>query len=688
MSDVAQPAADADLTGRTLGDFKLLRRLGRGAMAEVYLAEQQSLRRQVALKVLKAALAGDVNYVQRFQNEARAAAALVHANIVQIYEVGCSGGVHYIAQEYVQGMNLREWMTRNGPPDAKLAVAVMRQTAAALHKAAQAGIVHRDIKPENIMLSKTGEVKVADFGLARIAREDDVLHLTQVGITMGTPLYMSPEQVEGKPLDPRSDLYSFGVTCYHLLTGAPPFTGETALAVAVQHLNVQPRRLEEARPDLPPGLARIIHRMMEKKPGDRYVSARELLADLRALPVAADDEAEAWAAGVDEQTALELSVTAGLHSAVGKLDDVMKTQALVLKKREAWLRRLAVVAAAAFVVGGLVAAVKSKRTPSVLASAAAEQAVVHIPKQESARAQFLAAQMQLTDVEAWLRSVERYYPNDAYFNDRARQELARLYWKENRLDEALALFDRFADRLETEYKAFGLAGQSLVQTKRGELDLAAQTLAQLMPLRNRLDPRMSQELQYAITANQQALRETGVLPAETPTSPVPRQGSAQEQLYFAQMQLGDKEKEDALASVAIFFPQDAYYTTLAKQELARLFLLQNRLKDAAPLLDELANHAVGDRSVRAFGLAGQAIVAARQNDAPRAARALEQLRPLNDALDPGTAGLVVEVLTTLEGKLPQQTVREWQQWAREVAPPGDAPPPNGPPLRKPRSPGG
>ena len=142
----------------------------------------------------------------------------MHANIVQIYEVGCADGIHYIAQEYVQGMNLREWMPRNGPPDAKLTVAVMRQVAAALHKAAQTGIVHRDIKPENIMLSKAGEVKVADFGLARIAREDDVLHLTQVGITMGTPLYMSPEQVEGKPLDPRSDLYSFGVTCYHMLS--------------------------------------------------------------------------------------------------------------------------------------------------------------------------------------------------------------------------------------------------------------------------------------------------------------------------------------------------------------------------------------------------------------------------------------------------------------------------------------
>ena len=215
MSSPARPAAadESDLSGRTLGDFRLLRRLGRGAMAEVYLAEQQKLRRQVALKVLKTNLAGDATYVARFQNEAMAAAALVHANIVQIYEVGQADGCHYIAQEYVPGMNLREWLQRNGTPDAAFALTVMRQTAAALHKAAQAGIVHRDIKPENIMLSTGGEVKVADFGLARIGRDDDALHLTQIGVTMGTPLYMSPEQVEGKDLDPRSDLYRFGVSC-------------------------------------------------------------------------------------------------------------------------------------------------------------------------------------------------------------------------------------------------------------------------------------------------------------------------------------------------------------------------------------------------------------------------------------------------------------------------------------------
>ena len=190
----------ADLSGHLLGDYRILRRLGRGAMADVYLAEQQSLGRQVAIKVLKPELASDSGYVQRFQREARAAASLIHANIVQIHEVACIDGVHLIAQEYVQGVNLQQYLARSGTLDLRLALLVIRQTAAALAKAAEQKIVHRDIKPENIMLTKAAEVKVADFGLARVLQAEGSVKLTQVGMTMGTPLYMSPEQAEGSPL--------------------------------------------------------------------------------------------------------------------------------------------------------------------------------------------------------------------------------------------------------------------------------------------------------------------------------------------------------------------------------------------------------------------------------------------------------------------------------------------------------
>ena len=268
------PVAQSDLAGRQLGGYHLLRRLGRGAMSEVYLAEQISLRRHVALKILKANLAVQDSYVKRFQLEAQAAASLVHPNIVQIYEVGCADGLHFIAQEYVQGMNLHELLTRRGAPDLQLALAIMRQTAAALAKASERGIVHRDIKPENIMFSGHGEVKIADFGLARLSNAET--RLTQEGYTLGTPLYMSPEQVEGKPLDVRSDIYSLGVTCYHMLAGQPPFHGDTALNVAVQHLKGTPDDLGELRPDLPPALCRLIHKMFARKPEDRCQRPRAL----------------------------------------------------------------------------------------------------------------------------------------------------------------------------------------------------------------------------------------------------------------------------------------------------------------------------------------------------------------------------------------------------------------------------
>src|SRR6478672_13394799 len=269
---------ESDLSGRRVGDYQLLRRLGRGGMADVYLAEQLSLRRQVALKVLRKNLAGDDAYIRRFQHEAQAAAKLVHANIVQIYEVGCSDGTYYISQEYVPGQNLKQLLSRLGHGvDAVQAVNIIRQASAALHKAAEQKIIHRDIKPENIMITPAGEVKVADFGLARISRDGEALNLTQVGITMGTPLYMSPEQVEGRAVDPRSDIYSLGVTCYQMLAGRPPFDGDTALAVAVQHLRNEPLRLETVRPDIPSGLCRIVHKMLAKNPLDRFQKPADIV---------------------------------------------------------------------------------------------------------------------------------------------------------------------------------------------------------------------------------------------------------------------------------------------------------------------------------------------------------------------------------------------------------------------------
>jgi serine/threonine-protein kinase len=282
MADApATPEPQPDLTGRTLGDFQVLRRIGSGGMGQVYLARQLSLKREVALKLLRDELSANPTALKRFQAEAEAVARLSHANVVQVYAVGEADGLRYMALEYVDGRNLRDYLARKGPPDLPVALSVMRQVAMALQKAHEHGLVHRDVKPENILVTRKVEVKVTDFGLSRCFTGDGPApNLTQSGLTLGTPLYMSPEQVQGRPVDHRSDVYSFGVTCYHLLAGEPPFRGATAFDVAIKHVQEQPRPLAALRPDLPPDLCGVVHKMMAKDPADRYASAREIVRDL------------------------------------------------------------------------------------------------------------------------------------------------------------------------------------------------------------------------------------------------------------------------------------------------------------------------------------------------------------------------------------------------------------------------
>ena len=244
-------------------------------MGDVYLAEQQSLGRQVAVKVLRGDPSRHPGAVERFSQEARAAAALVHGNIVQIHEVACVDGIHFLAEEYVAGPTLKAWLLARGPLEPLQALSVLAQVGSALVKSAQAGIVHRDIKPENLLVTPAGEVKVADFGLARLLEDD--LELTQQGMALGTPLYMSPEQAAGHAVDVRSDLYSLGATVYHLLAGQPPFTGATTLAVALAHQREQPVPLAAFRPELPAGLGRIVEQLLAKRPEERCESPTELL---------------------------------------------------------------------------------------------------------------------------------------------------------------------------------------------------------------------------------------------------------------------------------------------------------------------------------------------------------------------------------------------------------------------------
>lgn len=388
-------------TDTILGDFRLLRRLGKGGMAEVWLAEQESLKRNVALKLLKPDLTEDQTYVARFQTEAKAAAGLNHPNIVQVYTVGERFGQYFIAQEYVQGQTLKNLITKKGPLEVNLALLIMRQVASALQAAGERGIVHRDIKPENIMLNRKGEAKVADFGLAQL-QGGERLNLTQEGVTMGTPLYMSPEQVSGKQLDQRSDIYSFGITCYHMLAGRPPFDGENAVSVAVKHLHETPESLESIRKDLPIALCKVVGRMTAKNPEDRYENAQAVLNDVRKI-------AKSLKTGESVDHLIETTTT-------GSAPFPVKRPALVLPLLCLLLAMTSAGMGYAF----------RKATPRRDANALATS----VKDLGSARSQYLSAMFEVNNEDAF-KAVIEYYPTDSVWTPRAHEQLALMYLRDS-----------------------------------------------------------------------------------------------------------------------------------------------------------------------------------------------------------------------------------------------------------------
>src|SRR2546427_7834974 len=227
--------------------YKVVRKLGAGGMADVYLAEDQELGRPVAIKILNDRHAQDDQFVERFRREAKNAASLSHPNIVSIYDRGEAEGSYYIAMEYLDGRTLKELLVRNGPPPIPIAIDYARQILSALAFAHRNGIVHRDIKPHNIVVGGDGRLKVTDFGIARSGASQ----MTEVGSIVGTAQYLSPEQARGAPVDPRSDLYSLGIVLYEMLTGHVPFTGDTPVEIAMKHLSQIPEPPSKLRPDVP-----------------------------------------------------------------------------------------------------------------------------------------------------------------------------------------------------------------------------------------------------------------------------------------------------------------------------------------------------------------------------------------------------------------------------------------------------
>ncbi len=261
-----------------LGDYMLEKRIGSGGMGEVFRARQVSLDRTVAVKVLPRSLASQQGFTERFQREARAAANLIHPNVIQVYSIGLDKGIPYFAMEYVEGEDLQQRMKRQRFFDFDEIVRIIRDATSALTVAHEKGIVHRDIKPSNIMFDRTGNLKVMDFGLAKITAANS--NLTQSGLIMGTPNYMSPEQGKGEPTDTRSDIYSLGVVFYELMTGSLPFRADTPTALIYKHAYEKPPSPREKNPEIPPYLEYVCLRMISKDPNDRYAAPPDLLKDL------------------------------------------------------------------------------------------------------------------------------------------------------------------------------------------------------------------------------------------------------------------------------------------------------------------------------------------------------------------------------------------------------------------------
>jgi beta-lactam-binding protein with PASTA domain/tRNA A-37 threonylcarbamoyl transferase component Bud32 len=280
------------------GRYRIVRHVGSGGMADVYCAEDTHLGRNVALKLLYRRFAQDQEFVERFRREASAAAALQHPNVVSVYDRGEFDGTYYIAMEFCEGLSLKEIISREAPLDPSRAIDLAKSILVAARFAHRRGVIHRDLKPQNVIVDPedgVDGVKVADFGIARAGASE----ITEVGAIMGTAQYLSPEQAQGHPVNEASDLYSVGVVLFEMLTGRPPFEGDSAVAIALKHVSLPPPSPRELRPELPRELETIVLKALTKDQGERYTDADSFIRDL-----------ETVASNLTEEPATDLGSTA------------------------------------------------------------------------------------------------------------------------------------------------------------------------------------------------------------------------------------------------------------------------------------------------------------------------------------------------------------------------------------------
>jgi beta-lactam-binding protein with PASTA domain/tRNA A-37 threonylcarbamoyl transferase component Bud32 len=297
--------------------YRLQRRIGSGGMADVYLAEDETLHRQVAIKILADRYTQDAGFVERFRREATAAAGLNHPNIVSIYDRGESNGTYYIAMEYIEGPTLKEEITSRAPLPEAEAVGYALQALQALEFAHRRGVIHRDIKPHNMMLTPDGLLKVTDFGIARAANQ---VEMTEVGSIVGTAQYLSPEQARGQTVGPQSDIYSLGVVLYEMLTGEVPFTGSSAVEIAMKQVHDQPVPPSRKNRLISPALEQVVMRALAKDPALRFRSAREMADELdrtrRGLGVSQDTQQATAVIGAYEAAQATSAMGAAQQTAV------------------------------------------------------------------------------------------------------------------------------------------------------------------------------------------------------------------------------------------------------------------------------------------------------------------------------------------------------------------------------------